>query len=79
MNIPPVEFQQRGAFSFDRHLHAPMPVESVAVNRMRCPSCNLPVVAPVASTYLHAALVEDDWHCSRCGFEWRSGFDGLRS
>ena len=77
MTILQAEFQQRGAS--DRYIHAPMPAESVAANRMRCPSCNLPVVAPVASTYLCAEPLEDVWHCGGCGLEWRSGFDGLRS
>ena len=78
MNQHPLVFQQRGTYTADAHIYAPMPVESVAANRMRCPNCNLPAVAPVASTYLSDDVMENAWHCSRCGCEWQSGFDGLR-
>ena len=79
MTIFPIEFQPRGAVAADRHIHAPMPIESAASNRVRCPGSNKPVAAPVASTYMRATLAEDVWYCSGCGLEWRSGFDGLRS
>jgi len=78
MTEHPLEFQQRGAYSADRQIYAPTPIESVAATRMRCPNCNLPAVAPVASTYVSDDLVENAWLCSRCGCEWQSGFEGLR-
>lgn len=77
MIFHPVEFRQRGSFAADCYAPAPMPVESAPTSRTRCPSCNLPAIAPVASTYLGGGQVENEWTCSGCGFAWRSGFDGL--
>jgi rubredoxin len=61
----------------DSRIPAPSPVESVPATRMRCPNCDLPAIAPVVSTYLRDGIVENNWVCSACGFEWSSSFNGL--
>jgi hypothetical protein len=61
----------------DSRIHAPSPVESVPAKRIRCPNCNLPAIAPRVSTYLRECVVENDWVCSACGFEWSSRFNWL--
>jgi rubredoxin len=61
----------------DSRIPAPSPMESVPATRMRCPNCDLPAIAPVVSTYLRDCIVENDWLCSACGFEWSSSFNGL--
>jgi transposase-like protein len=50
---------------------------TVSATRMRCPSCNLPAIAPMASTFLHECAVENDWVCSACGAQWSSRFSWL--
>jgi hypothetical protein len=69
------EFQQKSPSN--NRIHAPSPTESIAVKRMQCPNCDLPAIAPVVSTYLRDCIVENDWVCSACGFEWSSSFNGL--
>jgi len=61
----------------DSRIPAPSPMESVPATRTRCPNCDLPAIAPVVSTYLRDCIVENDWLCSACGFEWSSSFNGL--
>jgi hypothetical protein len=61
----------------DGRIHAPEPMESISAKRMRCPNCNRPAIAPMVSTYLRECIVENDWVCSGCGFEWSSTFNGL--
>jgi transposase-like protein len=51
--------------------------EGVAPNRISCPNCGLPAVAPIGSMHLGKGLVQNDWVCSACGFEWSNRFDGL--
>jgi hypothetical protein len=58
-------------------IHAQRPVGTVSEKRMRCPSCNLPAIAPMASTFLHECAVENDWVCSACGEQWSSRFSWL--
>jgi transposase-like protein len=53
------------------------PVASMSATRTRCPNCDLPAIAPVVSTYFRDRMVENDWVCSACGFEWSSSFNGL--
>jgi hypothetical protein len=69
--INSTEFQQYG------RIQSPGPIEIVAAKRMQCPNCNLRVIAPIASTYLHECIVENDWVCSACGVEWSSRFNWL--
>jgi hypothetical protein len=78
MSFYPPEFRQRAAFAQDRHIEAPAPLESAATERVRCPNCHQPAIAPVVSTYLGDGLVENEWMCSACGFAWNSGFNGLQ-
>ena len=61
----------------DSRIPALSPVESVAAMRLRCPNCDLPAIAPVVSTYLRSCVVENNWVCNACGFEWSSSFNGL--
>jgi hypothetical protein len=61
----------------DCRIPALQPMESISPTRMRCPNCELPAIAPVVSTYLRDCIVENDWVCSACGFEWSSSFNGL--
>jgi hypothetical protein len=61
----------------ERRIPAPRPVEGISPTRLRCPNCDLPAIAPVTSTYLRDCIVENDWVCSACGFEWSSSFNGL--
>jgi rubredoxin len=70
-----IEFQP--SRSDDNRIHAPNPMERISAKRMRCPNCDLPAIAPMVSTYLRECIVENDWVCSACGFEWSSGFNGL--
>ena len=71
------EFLSRRDLGRDRRIEASFPAESTLIKRTHCPSCNLPAVAPLVSTYLAADIVENRWTCSACGFEWNSRFDGL--
>jgi hypothetical protein len=71
------EFHADGAFTNDNRIHAASPVESVLAKRVRCPNCDLPAIAPAVSMYLQDCVVENDWICSACGFEWSSSFTGL--
>jgi hypothetical protein len=59
MTINSKEFQP--SRNDDNRLHAPSPMEGVTANRMRCPNCNLPAIAPMVSTYLRECMVENDW------------------
>jgi hypothetical protein len=75
MNVNLKEFQL--GHSNNGRIHAPEPMESISAKRMRCPNCHRPAIAPMVSKYLQDCIVENDWVCSACGFEWSSSFNGL--
>jgi hypothetical protein len=76
MDFQSAPTRPRSAFT-ETSIHAPAPFDSILTRRPRCPGCDHPAIAPVASTYRRDGLVENDWVCSSCGFEWSSGFNGL--
>jgi hypothetical protein len=77
MTFHPKEHHQRGTLNQERHVQAPTPLACFSSNCPRCPSCHHPAIAPVVSTYCREGLVENEWVCSACGFEWSNRFNGL--